>query len=46
MRDYSLYLNEILNAMDSIEKFVEGLDILSAGIRRSLGKIWLECGIS
>jgi len=29
MRDYSLYLNDILNAMDSIEKFVEGLDIES-----------------
>lgn len=26
MRDYSLYLKDILEAMEAIEKFVEGID--------------------
>jgi uncharacterized protein with HEPN domain len=26
MRDYSLYLKDIVDAMDAIEKFVEGID--------------------
>lgn len=26
MRDYSLYLKDIIEAMDAIEKFVEGID--------------------
>jgi len=26
MRDYTLYLKDILNAIESIEKFVEGME--------------------
>lgn len=27
MRDYSLYLRDIIDAMDAVEKFIEGIDL-------------------